>query len=137
MDEVVFGVGPVELLLAVVHRQPVGPLDVLIHDHRAGGTVHPGPLDLWDLPPVRPVHEPGNGDGAEATAEPSLTPEGGALQPEPAAEHRSNRTHPGIWFKANTEPFTRTWRVSRTRQLELRITKKFMLFKNVYYSDVI
>lgn len=58
MDEVVFGVGPVQLLLAVVQRQPVGPVDLSVDDHGAIGPVHPRTLDLWDLAPVGPVHVP-------------------------------------------------------------------------------
>lgn len=62
MDEVVFGVGPVQLLLAVVQRQPIGPVDLSVDDHGAIGPVHPCTLDLWDLAPVGPVHVPKDTD---------------------------------------------------------------------------
>lgn len=62
MDEVVFGVGPVQLLLAVVQRQPIGPVDLSVDDHGAIGPVHPRTLDLWDLAPVGPVHVPKDTD---------------------------------------------------------------------------
>lgn len=69
VDEVVFGVRPVEFLLAVVQRQPIGPVDLSVNDHGAVGPIHPGPLDLWDLAPVRPVHEPvTHRQGAETAA---------------------------------------------------------------------
>lgn len=58
VDEVELGVGPVQLLLAVVERQSVGPVDLRVDDHGATSPVHPGALDLRDLAPVRPVHEP-------------------------------------------------------------------------------
>lgn len=57
VDEAVLGVGPVQFLLAVVQRQPVGPVDLLIDDHGAICPVHARPLNLWDLAPISPVHE--------------------------------------------------------------------------------
>lgn len=61
VDEVVFGVGPVQFLLAVVQSQPVGPVDLSVDDHGSIRPVHPRPLDLWDLTPVCPVHVPERG----------------------------------------------------------------------------
>lgn len=58
MDKVVLGVGPVKLLLAVVQREPVGPVDIAVDDHASIRAIHTCPLDLGDLPPVCPVHVP-------------------------------------------------------------------------------
>lgn len=57
VDEAVLGIGPVQFLLAVVQRQPVGPVDLLIDNHGAIRPIHARPLNLWDLAPVSPVHE--------------------------------------------------------------------------------
>lgn len=55
MNEVEFGVSPVKLLLAVVQRQPIRPVDIGVDDHGSICAIHSCPLDLWDLTPVRPV----------------------------------------------------------------------------------
>lgn len=57
VDEAVFGVSPVQLLLIVVQGQPVGPVNLLIDDHGAVGPIHARTLNLWYLTPVSPVHE--------------------------------------------------------------------------------
>lgn len=59
VDEIVLGVGPIKLLLAVVQRQAIGPVDVPFHHQRAVGTIQASTLDLRHLAPVSPVHEPG------------------------------------------------------------------------------
>lgn len=61
VDEAELGVGPVELLLLQVDGQPVGPVDVGVHDDFAGTAVHACSLDSRCLAPVRPVHVPNEG----------------------------------------------------------------------------
>ena len=73
MDEVELGVGPVELLLAVVQRESVGPVYLLLDDHGTVGAVHARPLDLRDLPPVGPVHVPGRANGGGETVKTSIS----------------------------------------------------------------
>jgi len=61
-------IGPVESALKgvgrrcprIVKRQTVRPEDVRIDDHPTTGdvTVHTGALNLWNLAPVRPEHQP-------------------------------------------------------------------------------
>lgn len=58
VDEVVLSICPVELLLAVVQRQTIGPVDVPLHHQGAVGPIQTSTLNLWHLAPVSPVHEP-------------------------------------------------------------------------------
>lgn len=62
VDEIVLGVRPVELLLAVVQRQAIGPVDVSLHHQGAVGPIQTSTLDLRHLAPVSPVHEPKGGN---------------------------------------------------------------------------
>lgn len=70
MDEAELGVGPVKLLLLQVDGQPVGPVNVRVHDDFAGAAIHPRPLDSGRLAPVCPVHVPKE-DGRGERAKPS------------------------------------------------------------------
>ena len=58
MDEAELGVGPVQLLLLQVNGQPVGPVNVRVHDDLPGAAIHPCALDPRCLSPVCPVHVP-------------------------------------------------------------------------------
>lgn len=61
VDEAELGVGPVQLLLLQVNGQPVGPVNVRVHDDLPGAAIHPCPLDPRRLSPVCPVHIPVRG----------------------------------------------------------------------------
>lgn len=56
MNKVVFGVGPVKLLLAIVQCQRIRPVDLGVNDHGSIRAIHSCPLNLRDLTPVCPVH---------------------------------------------------------------------------------
>ena len=73
VDEVELGVGPVELLLVVVEGQSVRPVDVTVDDHLSTRAIHPSPLDLRDLTPVRPVHVPEDRQGTKCKPSRNLT----------------------------------------------------------------
>ena len=53
------GISPEQLGAGLVHSQSVGPPEVAVDEHSTVGAVHSRPLQLGMLPPVRPVHEPG------------------------------------------------------------------------------
>lgn len=58
VDEAEFGISPVKLLLLQVDGQPIGPVDVRIHDDLPGAAVHPRTFNPGRLAPVCPVHVP-------------------------------------------------------------------------------
>ncbi len=58
LDDVGLGVSPVDLPLAVVQRQSVGPAQRRVDQHQPLRPVQSRPLDLGHLAPVRPVHVP-------------------------------------------------------------------------------
>lgn len=65
VDEAELGVSPVQLLLLQVDGQPVGPVDVRVHNDLPGAAVHARPLDAGCLTPVCPVHVPKGGRGGD------------------------------------------------------------------------